>query len=605
MLESIFEAYKMCTYDFRVYANLQDPLIEHFEEWVNYYRLKWAIARVLNPSRILEIGVRYGYSAHAFLDAVPDACYIGLDADLPTFGGQPGAIDWAKKSLHNFKVSILRENTQHLTRLPDGVYDLVHIDGQQDGDGTFHDLNLAIQQSHYILIDGYNWSRENFLATNEWIWLNRAAIKTASIIPGYAGELLIQTKLDKIYNTNLNVDSSLQLTQTYTSEYYLNDCGGYSQWSRNKNQITDSRLRAVADLGMAFGIPTKLVDLGFGRGELTKHFAAQGTQVTAIDYSPSAIKLIEKTIGDDVSLNKNISIICDSVLNRDKYDGDYEIAIASDIIEHLSPDEDELLYQIISERLRVKDGVFIIHTSPNIWFYKYEHPRQQQAARNLGFWLPRTRRTWYERIMHINEQSPRVLKKQLSRYFSHVCLWFGSYDDPGGSLLRHYRISNIRQSSSIFAVASNHAIDIKAIKAALAMEPLPMDEADKIKLHVIDAPNLMEVGKKYTVKISLVNGSNRLLASRHPNPIHLSYHWKDAVTGDIAVFEGLRSLLLPPCPSGRFQEYKLKVDPPKNPGFYFLKITLVQEMVKWYEDACKDNLSVEIIKSTIPHSCSK
>ncbi len=597
MIDRILEIYKTSTYDFRIHACSQDPLIDLFEEWVNYYRLKWAISRALMPATILEIGVRYGYSARAFLDASPQARLVGIDADLPIFGGQPGALKWAKQSLRDFNVSIYCEDSQDLTRFPGEIYDLIHIDGQQDGDGTFHDLDLALRQARYILVDGYHWTRENFLSANEWLWLNKAAIESALIIPGYAGELLIRTKLGEACTIDVNIESSLPLAQTYTSDYYLNDCGGYIEWRRSKGLMIDPRLQSVADIGMAFGIPAKVIDLGAGRGELTRCFAQQGARVTAIDYSADAVKLIEKTLEDEDSTRQRVDIICDSVLNLNTYDGDYDLAVASDLVEHLSPAEDDRLYQQVSHKLKPNHGVLVIHTAPNQWLYRYEHPRQQKAAIRAGFWLPRTRRTWYERLMHINEQNPRVLKRQLSCHFPYVLVWFAAPNDWGGSLFKHYGVSDMRRATSLFAVASHQPIDVNVIKSALGMEPLSSEQAGKITLHVADAPSLMETSGRYKIRVSLYNGSDRFLSSRQPHPFHLSYHWEDAVNSATVIFDGLRSLLLPPCPAGCLKEYEVNINAPKNPGSYLLKILPVQEMVRWHEEANEKKLVVEVINS--------
>src|ERR1700730_2815552 len=131
MLQEILDFSRTGDYDFRVTANPEDPCRHLFEEWVPYYRTKWAIARKLQPARILEIGVRYGYSALAFLNACPEASYIGIDVDSELYGGVKGAIEWARNSTRNYNASFLITDSQGLDRLPDGVYDLVHIDGQQ------------------------------------------------------------------------------------------------------------------------------------------------------------------------------------------------------------------------------------------------------------------------------------------------------------------------------------------------------------------------------------------------------------------------------------------------------------------------------------------
>jgi len=97
MLDAIVSCSRTTNYDFRATACAQDPLTHLFADWVPYYKTKWAIARVLQPASILEIGVRYGYSAAAFLNACPGATYLGIDLDSDTFGGVKGAIQWARR----------------------------------------------------------------------------------------------------------------------------------------------------------------------------------------------------------------------------------------------------------------------------------------------------------------------------------------------------------------------------------------------------------------------------------------------------------------------------------------------------------------------------
>ena len=77
MIESIFSELLTTDFDFRRFAAANDPLSHLFEDWLPYYRLKFAIAKVLQPQTILEIGVRYGYSAITFLEACPTAKYLG------------------------------------------------------------------------------------------------------------------------------------------------------------------------------------------------------------------------------------------------------------------------------------------------------------------------------------------------------------------------------------------------------------------------------------------------------------------------------------------------------------------------------------------------
>jgi hypothetical protein len=125
-----------------------------FEEWVPYYRLKFAIAKTLQPKSILEVGVPFGYSARAFLEASPAANLLGIDLDCNLYGGQKGALEWARQITAAYDAEFVTADTQQMKRLPGSIYDLIHVDGQQDGDGSWHDLELAVNQSWYVLADG-------------------------------------------------------------------------------------------------------------------------------------------------------------------------------------------------------------------------------------------------------------------------------------------------------------------------------------------------------------------------------------------------------------------------------------------------------------------
>ncbi len=165
MIDKIFEIKKNVDFDFRKYTYGNDPLKYLFDEWVDYYKLKFAICKAIDPKSILEIGVRYGYGAITFLNACPDASYLGIDNNSDTFGASIGAIKWAKEITKGFNVEFLIANTQELKEFPGDYFDLIHIDGQQDGDGTYRDLELALGKGYFILVDGYYWSKENMLSS--------------------------------------------------------------------------------------------------------------------------------------------------------------------------------------------------------------------------------------------------------------------------------------------------------------------------------------------------------------------------------------------------------------------------------------------------------
>ena len=194
MIEEIFSIYNNCNYDFKKHTNSSDDLSYLFDEWVPYYRMKYAICKALQPKTILEIGVRYGYGAITFLSAMPESQYLGIDNDSDSFGGSKGAIDWARTITKGYDVRFLIANSQEMTALPGEGYDLIHIDGQQDGDGTIHDLEMALPKAKFVLLDGYFWSKENMMSATYFVEKYKQFIEYSLIIPSYAGELVNQNK---------------------------------------------------------------------------------------------------------------------------------------------------------------------------------------------------------------------------------------------------------------------------------------------------------------------------------------------------------------------------------------------------------------------------
>jgi 2-polyprenyl-3-methyl-5-hydroxy-6-metoxy-1,4-benzoquinol methylase len=610
MFDAILDAFQRSDYDFRSIAHPDDPRKAQFPEWVTYYRLKWAIAQVIQPRSILEIGVRYGYSGHAFLTACPDATYLGIDLDSDISGGVKGAIDWAKQILQPFAATFLIADTQTLSTFPDQAslsgetYDLIHVDGQQDGDSSFHDLTLALSQGRYILVDGYHWTTPNFFAVNDWLLQHCDRLDWYGAIPGYAGELLIKVA-DRI---NLNpAKTSLELRDTYDRTYYTASCDGYDSFAaHNGKRLITPRLQAIATIA-CLKTSGRVLDLGCGRGELAYYFAQQGFSVTAIDYSPDAIVIAQQCFADEPHLRSRVELHCADVNQIDLPNQHYDLVIATDLIEHLAPEELAPLYQRIRQWLK-PDGLFLVHTFPNLWYYQYHYARKRRQARALGAYLPQQPRSRDEQLMHINEQSPRVLKRQLSTVFDQVQLWFSGeeYNAIGGSLTQRFNHHQLAAAPSLYAVATAqpqpnaqpNALP-NALQALLNPPPLRWWQArslrHKIHCQIRQAPATAIASQRFIIQADLLNQSSIPLHSLGNYPIHWSYRWHDANTGQTIVPHGDRSLLLPTAvarPSERTTTYDINITAPPRTGSYRLTLTLVQEYVRWFDQPPIQLLSV-------------
>jgi len=585
VINKILDIYISSQYDFREFAYPEDEFSYLFEKWVDYYRMKYSICKAINPERILEVGVRYGYSALAFLNASPDAYYIGIDNDTDTFGGRTGAIEWAKKHTKNYNAEFLIKNSFDLKEFPGEKFDLIHIDGQQDGDGTFHDLELAIEKGVYILVDGYFWSSENFMATNHFIKKYKNLIEYCLTIPGYAGEMLIKVKRNKINLKNCN-----QLKEFYDSSYFLEDCGGYDAFLKNKGrELKDIRLTTIYCLTDPLK-DDKILDIGCGRGELAFSLAKNGNFVKAIDYSKESIEIAKTNFSDQTNLIFEETEIFD-LDDSEKYNK----IIAADFVEHV---EQEYLEKVLKKayKLLKDDGYFIIHTSPNKLKYLYEYKNKTKEAKKLGLYLPENPRTYYEDLMHINEFTPARLNRTIKKYFEHTICWVNEFPDNYGSLYTGINKDIMKRADSIFIVASKVPINKDFLKNKIYMQKLS-EEPKFIKLKILDKEiKKFKKNKKTTLKLNITNNSDKKIFSKRPYPVNVSYHWIDK-DDKIIVFDGLRTEINFPINPRENIEIYADVLSPNETGNYKLIVSLVQEANFWFESvdsSCCDFIELEV-----------
>lgn len=177
-----------------------DPM-EPSDELRTYYEVKYNTACQLQAAgkltSILEIGVRAGYSAFAFLSANPSAQFYGIDADVGGWGGQAGWIEKAAAVLHDFSVKIAKANTQQLHSIeecyPGQRFDFAHIDGDHSFDGCYHDLELCAAVSDVMLVDDYDFIAPVRAAVDHWLLRHHGRWGFAYISDGgFRGNMLIR-----------------------------------------------------------------------------------------------------------------------------------------------------------------------------------------------------------------------------------------------------------------------------------------------------------------------------------------------------------------------------------------------------------------------------
>lgn len=130
-------------YDYRYYTTLKD-------EYLHKYRCFHAVARTIQPRRILELGTHAGSGADAYLGGWPEADYTGIDMFGAGIRSSYTGLPWdpyevAEKLLgsRGFKFRLIRANLRELRELP-AQADMVVVDAAHDFDNEYGDLRLAL-----------------------------------------------------------------------------------------------------------------------------------------------------------------------------------------------------------------------------------------------------------------------------------------------------------------------------------------------------------------------------------------------------------------------------------------------------------------------------
>ena len=377
------------------------------------------------------------------------------------------------------------------------------------------------------------------------------------------------------------MNSSSEIRSAYTRDYFLTDCGGYQEYIKFKGRrLADERLVALASVASLrhYG---SVLDLGCGRGELAYYFAQMQRPVTAIDYSADAVELAKQTFGQDETFRRYVDLRCEDV-TESKLAGEYELAVAADVIEHLSPAELDQMYHNVAQHLSAT-GLFLVHTFPNVWHYRYHYPRERALAARRGAERPEQPRTPFELQMHINEQNPRQLRRQLAKFFPYVLLWFATTGDMAGSLVRPYRLREMAGARDLFAVAAKRPIDLDRLRSRMRSQPHSPVLLRSVRLKARCPCLVVTRGQEFNLEVEVDNRSPLSLNAYPPNPVNLSYRWLDS-RGDTDPRDPLRTPLLPCISPGSRRSLLATVAAPSRSGDYTLRLTLVQEWVRWLDE---------------------
>jgi hypothetical protein len=174
-----------------------EVILREYHGIYGYCRCKYEIAKRIQPKVIVEIGVRLGYSAHAFLSAVPDAVYHGLDV----WGGEHGGTNVAgadyvqsmlERHFREAEVVLHTCDTQTMVWPILPFPDLFHVDGDHTTEGALRDLQNAyelIAPGKAILVDDYDFIPDVKIAVEKFKTM--VNLQYSEHIPSFRGDVLL------------------------------------------------------------------------------------------------------------------------------------------------------------------------------------------------------------------------------------------------------------------------------------------------------------------------------------------------------------------------------------------------------------------------------
>jgi len=225
----------------------------------------------------------------------------------------------------------------------------------------------------------------------------------------------------------------------------------------------------------------------------------------------------------------------------------------------------------------------VLHTAPSVWFNGKGYARRRTSVERLGGFMPAEPRTRYELLLHINEQSPARLRRQLRTQFPYVKVWLANGGRELGNLRCKFTFQEMVASRDIYAVASNTPIDLEKLEAVLSPTIMREGEHRKLSMSVTKWPIEIVAGKLVNIPVKLRNGTAQILSSLGLHPIRLSYHWFTADKERTIVHEGIRTSISVGIEPGKECLVDVQVQAPDLPGVFLLSLTIVQEGLSWFE----------------------
>ena len=201
--------------------------------------------------------------------------------------------------------------------------------------------------------------------------------------------------------------------EIYDDFYFKHSCGGYEEFKASKGEILPPWMVYAFELAK-LKPSDKVLDIGTGRGEIVYQSARVGNLSVGVDYAKAALRFAESLRMKAAELNHPFELILADARNLPFTPNQFSVVFMLDIVEHLSQRDLRHVFKGVHQCLQ-PGGRLIIHTMPNLNYYKYGYPIYRLVNLLLGKNLPKDpRKRFYRGETHINIQTPKSLRLNLA-----------------------------------------------------------------------------------------------------------------------------------------------------------------------------------------------
>lgn len=199
---------------------------------------------------------------------------------------------------------------------------------------------------------------------------------------------------------------------SYDSYYYEHSCGGHQEFHLTLGDELAPWLNYVMEIAN-LKPGEKVLDLGTGRGEIAYQSALKDSNVIGLDYAFVAMGLAKKLREKSQEKKKPFSLLLSDARSLPFQNNTFDTIFMLDIVEHLAQNDLISVFRQVNKCLK-PGGRLIIHTMPNLNYYKYGYPIYRFVMGILGKKLPKDARDrFYHGEVHVNIQTPKSLRENL------------------------------------------------------------------------------------------------------------------------------------------------------------------------------------------------